>query len=145
MKVLFISSALLLTHLCLAQDYKILEGTWKVEGKETYESWNWQEDELLGESYKIKDGQKHITETLVIKEIDDEVVYSATVPNQNEGATIPFKLNAVIDNKLQFENPTHDFPTKIIYEPLSTNRMLVQVLGNDDKGFSYYLEKVDGN
>lgn len=39
MKLLLISIALTIAHLCYSKDYKILEGRWKVEGKETYEVW----------------------------------------------------------------------------------------------------------
>lgn len=127
---------------CQAQvSYKILEGTWKIEGKEKYEVWESDNSGLTGSSYGIKDGAKRTTETLEIKEEEGKVIYRATVPNQNNGATIPFTLNADKAEILSFENPEHDFPTQIIYEPVSDSRVLVKVLGGDGKGFSYYMDK----
>ncbi|MEQ9166381.1 MAG: DUF6265 family protein [Fulvivirga sp.] len=127
---------------CQAQvSYQMLEGTWKIEGKEKYEVWEKANGTLKGESYNVKDGIRKTTETLEIKEENGKVVYRATVPNQNNGATIPFTLNADKTEILSFENPEHDFPTQIIYEPVSDSRVLVKVLGADDKGFSYYMDK----
>lgn len=127
---------------CQAQvSYKMLEGTWKIEGKEKYEVWEKTNGTLKGESYSVKDGIRRTTETLEIKEENGNVVYRATVPNQNNGAAIPFTLNVNKAEILSFENPEHDFPTQIIYEPVSESRVLVKVLGGDDKGFSYYMDK----
>ncbi|MTI39207.1 DUF6265 family protein [Fulvivirga lutimaris] len=127
---------------CRAQvNYEMLEGTWKIEGKEKYEVWEKANGTLKGESYSVKDGIRRTTETLEIKEENGNVVYRATVPNQNNGATIPFTLNVDKAGILSFENPEHDFPTQIIYEPVSDSRVLVKVLGSDGKGFSYYMDK----
>ena len=127
---------------CQAQvNYEMLEGTWKIEGKEKYEVWEKTKSAFKGESYSKKDGIKRTTETLEIKEENGNVVYRATVPNQNKGATIPFTINTSKAEILSFENAEHDFPTQIIYEPVSDSRLLVKVLGGDGKGFSYYMDK----
>ena len=69
----------------------------------------------------------------------DQVVYEATVPNQNQGKTVPFTLNPNISDTLSFENPAHDFPTRIQYIPKSDDEVFVRVLGSDGKGFSYVM------
>lgn len=113
-------------------------GTWKIEGKEQYENWELSNNkELIGYSYKFKDSQKIITETLSIKILENTVILEATVPDQNEGKTIPFTLNNEIKDYLSFENIEHDFPKIIQYKRINENEIEVTVLGEEGKGFSY--------
>jgi hypothetical protein len=113
-------------------------GTWKMEGKEQYENWELSNNkELIGYSYKFKDSQKIITETLSIKILENTVIFEATVPDQNEGKTIPFTLNNEIKDYLSFENIDHDFPKKIQYKRINENAIEVTVLGDEGEGFSY--------
>ncbi|NNL16426.1 MAG: hypothetical protein HKO81_07280 [Flavobacteriaceae bacterium] len=115
-----------------------LIGTWKRENKEQFEVWEKKNDiELNGYSYRTKDNQKTITETLVIKKINDQFVYEATVPDQNEGRTVQFILNTETDSLFSFENDKHDFPKKIQYKKINDNQLKVIVLGDDNAGFSY--------
>ena len=118
-----------------------LIGTWKVEGRETYESWKKTEDRLVGESYKMKEGVKRVSESLEIKTDQNQIIYTATVFNQNKGKGIPFTLNTTNKEIFSFENPAHDFPNKIQYKILSDRELHVSVLGKDGKGFSYKMEK----
>jgi len=111
-------------------------GTWKMEGKEQYEVWeSTKNKELIGYSYRFNDNQKIITETLSIKIIENNIIYEATVPDQNEGKTIPFTLNNEIKEYLSFENIKHDFPKKIQYKRLNNDEIEVTVLGDEGKGF----------
>ena len=117
-------------------------GTWKMEGKEQYENWELSNNkELIGYSYKFKDSQKIITETLSIKILENTVIFEATVPDQNEGKTIPFTLNNEIKHHLSFENIDHDFPKRIQYKRINENEIEVTVLGDKDEGFSYKQRK----
>jgi hypothetical protein len=118
-----------------------LVGTWKIEGKEVYESWKVDKASLKGISYRLKEGKKHTSETLEIKGENDQIIYIATVANQNEGKGIPFVLQPVKDNKYSFENKAHDFPKKIQYTIVSKKILQVSVLGENDKGFSYKMIK----
>jgi hypothetical protein len=111
--------------------------TWKMEGKEHYEVWEFKNSELTGYSYKYIDSQKVITESLSIKILKNTVIFEATVPDQNEGKTIPFTLNNEIKNYISFENVDHDFPKKIQYKRINENEIKVTVLGDEGKGFSY--------
>ena len=134
----------LFTFSCKSQTsiskFNNLEGTWKVENKSTYESWEkTNTSSFKGSSYKLVNGEKKVTETLSIEENNDKVIYKATVPSQNQGQTIPFILNTKNENLLSFENLKHDFPKKIQYKVITKDKLLVNVLGEDDKGFSYYL------
>ncbi len=136
---------LLLTTSCQGQskldDLLFLKGNWKIEGKSTFEEWSYKENQFTGASYKMNDGNKIITETLQISIVDDTIVYEANVPSQNGGKTIPFVLNTSVSDMLSFENLNHDFPKKIQYKKITDAKILVHVLGEDDKGFSYHIIK----
>ena len=113
-------------------------GTWKMEGKEQYEVWETtQNKELIGYAYRINDNHKTIIETLSIRIIGDNIIFEATVPDQNEGKTIPFILNNEIKEYLSFENIEHDFPKKIQYKRINDNEIEVTVKGDEGRGFSY--------
>lgn len=147
MKNILLAALMALTSIsCGAQqklsDFNFIVETWKIENKETYEAWNWVSDsEYIGESYKIQNGKKTITENLALKVVGNEIIYQATVPNQNEGQTIAFTLNPLVKDKFSFENLKHDFPKKIQYQKLSATKILVNVFGEDDQGFSYTIIK----
>ena len=121
---------------------EILVGSWQVEGKTTYEKWEKKSDVTFeGYSYKLIDNEQKISETLQIVYDNDEIVYKATVPNQNQGKSIHFVLNNNEKDLLSFENLKHDFPKKIQYKKIDDHKLLVNVLGDNNQGFSYYLIK----
>ncbi|NAS31053.1 hypothetical protein GTQ40_08740 [Flavobacteriaceae bacterium R38] len=124
------------------EELSFLEGVWKINDKETYEAWKKNDKgELTGKSYKIKDGKEYINEHLSIKEKNGQLIYTATVLNQNEGKGIDFVLNKDIKGKYSFENLAHDFPKKIIYHKVEKNQLKVDVLGENNRGFSMQFKK----
>ena len=122
------------------QSINYLEGIWKLEHKEQFEVWiKTETGGLEGYGYRMKREEKSITETLSIEEINGVLVYMATVPDQNNGATVPFTLNEGISDSLSFENLSHDFPKRIIYKKINASEIRVYVLGADNRGFNYIL------
>jgi oligoribonuclease NrnB/cAMP/cGMP phosphodiesterase (DHH superfamily) len=120
------------------EQVKFLEGIWKNENKDTYEVWKKNPDDTMeGYSYKMKAGEKVVSEYLSIKMIDGNLTYQAIVPDQNNGQTISFVLNKAVKDQLSFENLSHDFPKKIQYKSLDAVTILVSVLGDEDKGFQF--------
>jgi uncharacterized protein YciI len=118
-----------------------LQGTWKMENKEIYEHWDKLNDSSMkGFSYKLEDGQMSITEYLNISYIDKDISYTATVPNQNQGKGVNFRLTKA-DSSFTFENPDHDFPKKIVYQMLNDNEIFVQLSDGVHKGFAYKMQK----
>ncbi|BAX79015.1 hypothetical protein ALGA_0625 [Labilibaculum antarcticum] len=97
--------------------------------------------ELTGFAYKLVDGQKNITETLRIKIEGGSIVYQATVPDQNEGVSVSFVLNESDNSCFSFENKKHDFPKKNQYKKVTKTKLEIQVLGDQDKGFSFVQKK----
>ncbi|MEO1022383.1 MAG: DUF6265 family protein [Bacteroidota bacterium] len=121
---------------------RFMEGTWKVDNKYQYEVWEVTNDSTLhGYVYSLHEGKKRIKETISIRYTNTELIYQATVPDQNQGSTISFVHNSAIEDRLSFENPDHDFPNKIQYQMISDSVLYIQVLGNSDSGFSYYMRK----
>ncbi len=120
-----------------------LLGTWKVENKQTFEAWTKEENggKFVGSSYKLINGKKRVTESLSVVEKNGKLVYSALVPNQNSGKSIDFTLNASVKDRWSFENLNHDFSKKIRYKKLDAQTLFVEVLGENDKGFSYKMIK----
>ncbi|MCB0529510.1 MAG: NHL repeat-containing protein [Saprospiraceae bacterium] len=95
-----------------------LAGTWQREGKPRYEMWRPESDtSLYGEGYRLTpDGDKRISEFLrIVRKKDGGIAYLATVPGQNDGATIAFPMTDHSAGRWTFENPVHDFPQKIVY------------------------------
>ena len=120
---------------------EFLQGTWKVENKETYEHWDKINDNnFKGFSYKMKDGKMVVTEYLEIKRSDKEVIYTATVLNQNQGIGIDFKLTPS-DSLYSFENPSHDFPKFIRYQSISENKITATV-GTEEDNFILVFQKI---
>lgn len=150
-KPLIISTILLLVFIVAAQAqsasdapkvFAILEGTWQLEGRETYEKWESTAAGFFGKGYKIKDGSEKVSETLEIRAIDGALFYLATVPDQNNGATVRFKLTEIGGDRAVFENPEHDFPKKLIYERNGDGGLTAQVLGAGGKGFTLRFKRV---
>lgn len=124
------------------KDLHFLNGTWKIENKQSYETWKINNDSSLeGNSYKIKDGNKRIDEYLAIKAAAGKIIYTARVLNQNNGQPVDFTMNASVTDKFSFENLEHDFPKKIQYTKLNDTTLFIAVLGENDKGFSYRMIK----
>lgn len=122
---------------------EFLQGTWKVEDKDTYEEWEMVTINMyMGASYKIKNGKKVVSENLSIRKSGKSIIYTATVLNQNHGKGVEFTLNQIDENTFSFENPNHDFPNKIIYKKITDKQVYVKVLGKEDKGFSFHMFKV---
>lgn len=144
-KQICVLTFLLLMNACNNQrtlsQVDFLIGKWKVEGKERYERWIKTENKLIGEAFKISNGEEKVSEIIEIIIQNNQIVYTPTVFDQNEGKGIPFELKSSADNVFSFENSAHDFPKKIQYEILSATELFVSVLGDNEKGFSYKLIK----
>ncbi len=122
-----------------------LQGTWKMENRETYEHWDRLNDHTLkGFSYQIAAGQMKVSEYLNISRRGNGISYTAAVLNQNGGEGISFELTES-DSMYVFENPRHDFPKKIVYRKLSETEVFVSVSDGGQKGFAYKLIRQNVN
>ncbi|MBK9339071.1 MAG: hypothetical protein IPM98_22050 [Lewinellaceae bacterium] len=123
-----------------------LPGTWKQFGKTVFEKWeSAAPDVLLGEGYTLTaDGEKRTGEYLrIVRQSDGGIVYQATVPGQNDGATIDFPLTFFTASSWTFENPAHDFPQTIEYW-LQDNETLRATISGGTQSMVLWFNKVTG-
>lgn len=125
-----------------AQMPSFLKGTWKRTDKNSYEQWSVTENgQLKGVGFRMKDGLPQITEYTDLVREGSEVFLVATVPSQNQGRGIRFRLKQE-GRRYIFENARHDFPVQIVYEHLHADSLKISLSGADGAGVSYLLERV---
>ncbi|MDQ0636691.1 hypothetical protein QF042_000256 [Pedobacter sp. W3I1] len=116
-----------------SKTFAFVLGSWEMQtakGK-IIEQWKHNPDETLsGKSYRINaKGDSLLTETLKIKKIGKDTFYCSTVTGQNEGKETCFKLISTKNKIYVFEDKTHDFPQRIIYQNQGKNDLLAWIEG----------------
>lgn len=139
--VLILSTVLLTKAQNQIPDF--LFGTWKMETKEVYEHWDILDTQMMkGFTFFYEEGVIKVLEYLEIRKERKGIIYIASVIGQNEGKEIPFNL-IQSDSIFVFENIEHDFPKIIKYHIINDNKLWVEVLGDNQVGFSYGLIRID--
>jgi hypothetical protein len=96
----------------------------------TYENWVRLDDSTYaGTAYTISDNDTTFSETLYIRFKEGEIYYVASIPTQNEGKPASFVLRTGQNDQMQFYNPDHDFPQRIIYNRISDTIINARVEG----------------
>lgn len=116
-----------------SKTFQFVLGSWEMQtpkGK-IVEQWSSNADKILkGKSYRINaKGDSILTETLEIRKVGKDTFYCSTVPNQNDGKEVCFKLISTKNQIYIFENAAHDFPQRIVYQNLGKNEMLAWIEG----------------
>ena len=95
-----------------------LVGMWKAEGSGGVERLEiWEKSDawtLRGRSIVVKDQDTIVAEHLTLIESGSCLIYVANPRNQQPTA---FTLVDTTSGQWVFENPEHDFPTRVIYQP----------------------------
>ncbi len=106
------------------KDYDELEksvwllGTWHTETPDgnLKELWSRKNDStFLGQSYFINKKDTIHFETINLIEENGVLLYITTIKGENQNLPTTFKFSETEENELFFENPKHDYPSKIIY------------------------------
>lgn len=116
------------------KDFEWLEGNWEGEdsGLSFYENWKFDnENSMTGLGGAFQGWDTVFKEVLKIQNIEGRIFYIATIPG-NPGP-VHFKLVSHENNKVIFENSSHDFPEKITYK-YQLNGMLHVLLEGIKKG-----------
>jgi hypothetical protein len=118
-------------------------GTWKRESRrgEIYESWKRLSDRTVeGDSWIVSstDGTEHPLESLLLVEMAGELFYIPKVA-ENE-YPVPFRRTSMESGRVVFENPTHDFPQRIIYQRIGDDGLKVTIEGPVDGGESRQVD-----
>ena len=119
--------------------YKIVGNDWllgkwenKSDNGNLLEIWKKANDSLfLGESYFIKGKDTLHSETIELQQKGENLLYVSTIKGQNNDKPITFNHNIEIEKQLVFENPKNNYPKKIIYKPITKDRVFIEISGID--------------
>ena len=116
-----------------------LLGSWVTPGEawQTFERWERVGPDVfrgIGGSLDLGDGSTRVMETLHLLHIDGELFYLAKVA-ENPLPTA-FRLTELSGKRAVFENPDHDFPTRLEYTRGDGDAVSVRVSGADGVGFT---------
>ncbi|RZL39432.1 MAG: hypothetical protein EOO96_00630 [Pedobacter sp.] len=112
--------------------FAFLAGSWEMKTKKgkIVETWVKSKDSLNGKSYRHNlSGDSVLTEAVVIKHVNGLLSYCVTGFEQNNLGTTKFKLIASANNTYVFENKTHDFPQRIVYQKKGKDQILAWIEG----------------
>ncbi|MBK0402448.1 hypothetical protein I5M27_05590 [Adhaeribacter sp. BT258] len=124
-----------------------LTGRWENqrEGIKTVEIWERKPvDEFQVRGFMLEGTDTLFAESIKVASKKRNIFYTVTIPDQNNGKPVAFKLTGNSGSELIFENPEHDFPQKITYQKAGPDSVLVQIEGvvkNKVKKSEYYLKK----
>ncbi len=121
------------------QEFSWLVGTWQEEGKPSFEIWKENKESLSAESYKMKDGNKSVTEEIKLIKKGNDFYYVPDVAGPQ--GPVEFKITSYGKDNFTAENPAHDFPKKISYEKID-NIHLKATIGDANKTISYTFVKI---
>ena len=108
-------------------------GTWQNNTKEDglfTEKWEQKNDSVyIGESYLTLDNKIMFYERISLEKKKTDWYYKVSVKSQNNEQPVSFKLVSLTPNQLAFENPQHDFPTKITYTKIREDSIVAEISG----------------
>lgn len=118
--------------------YQIKEFDWLVGHWESHSSknqstevWEKQNDSTFkGYSYILSPEKDTImSEEMMLDQRGDSLHLVVNARNQNDEKPVSFTLTGFAANKYIFENPKHDFPTRIIYNKIAEDSLLAEISG----------------
>jgi hypothetical protein len=69
------------------------------------------------------------SETIILTQLNDELIYTPTVKGQNNDEAVDFELSSESENSFSFENPKHDYPQKIVYKKINKTSLVATISG----------------
>lgn len=124
-----------------------LNGWWQKATPEgiVFEEWHMSGDAMAGRSGFIKGKDTMISETISLESKGGDIYYIPTVKGQNNDQPVPFRFTGAAADSFIFENPEHDFPSKIVYKKLSATSLVATISGKiqgKEQAESFDLSKV---
>lgn len=80
-------------------------------------------------SFSMNGTDTAFTESIILKQSNDKLLYIPTVTSQNDNQPVVFTSTRITAESLVFENPGHDFPQKITYTRISADSLLATISG----------------
>ncbi len=85
---------------------------------------------MMGVARTVRDGKTASVEVLRLEQTDSGIVLTAFLPKEGKFADgVPFKLAKFAEQEAVFENPDHDFPTRIIYRRPDDESLFARIEG----------------
>jgi hypothetical protein len=110
-----------------------LIGQWENKTPEGYLTETWTKDNdstFSGQSYFIvKEKDTVHFESIVLMQVNDDLIYQPIVKGQNEDQPVDFKLTSDAEDSFTFENPKHDYPQKITYKKSNDKSLTATISG----------------
>lgn len=110
-----------------------LIGQWKNKTPEGYLTETWTKDNdstFSGQSYFIINEKDTVHfESIVLMQVNDDLIYQPIVKGQNEDQPVDFKLISDAEDSFSFENPKHDYPQKITYKKINNKSLTATISG----------------
>jgi hypothetical protein len=110
-----------------------LIGNWenKIDEGLLTETWTKENDSTFsGTTYFIINKKDTVhSETILLKQLNNQLIYSPTVKGQNNDEPVDFKLSLENENTFTFENLKHDYPQKIVYKKVNENSLVATISG----------------
>ena len=110
-------------------------GNWENISKEATfkEFWNKKNDSTyFAESIVIIKKDTVFYEQMDLFQKSDSLIMKISVKNQNKEKPVSFYLTKANENELVFENPKHDFPTKIVYSKITNDSIVGAIYGKKE-------------
>ncbi|WP_298122097.1 DUF6265 family protein [Flavobacterium sp.] len=110
-------------------------GNWENSTKEATfkEIWNKNNDSsYIGESFVIVEKDTVFYEKIDLFQSKDSLFYKVSVKDQNKEKPVSFYMTKSNDKEVTFENPKHDFPTKIVYTKITNDSLVATIYGKKD-------------
>ncbi|HKR37727.1 MAG TPA: DUF6265 family protein [Steroidobacteraceae bacterium] len=112
------------------QDFAWLAGHWRIEQADRQVDEQWMAPAgglMMGMARNVQGGKVREYEfTLLRQEPNGDIFYVASPSKQSETS---FKLTSLAGGAAVFENPQHDFPTKIVYARQADGSLLAAIEG----------------
>lgn len=128
--VALVCTAVWQTHAATVDDLGWLRGCWASEGKERQTSEHWLKpggQTVLGISQTIANGKTVEFEFMRIQQEENGDIFFIALPSGQKEAR--FKLIKAGPREIIFENPTHDFPQRVIYRSEHEGVLLGRIEG----------------
>lgn len=115
--------------------FEKLLGTWQSEDGRSFERWKKNDDGTYrSDVYSLKGSDTSWNEQAHIYPENNQWVFENTVKGQNDGKSVKFTSIILTDNRVQFSNPAHDFPTDVNYTLPDQNTINAFIIGPNNNG-----------
>lgn len=110
-------------------------GNWENNSKGAIfkEIWSQKNDSsYFAESFVIVEKDTVFYEKIDLVETNNSLIYIVSVKDQNKEKPVSFYMTKSSEKELVFENPKHDFPTKIVYTKITNDSLVAVIYGKKD-------------